>query len=218
MMVEATRLLVTLTATTAGFMIGTSIGESSAIVGATIGAGLGYVFGGAFGRLFRRALDAAPAALGPRISGPELFAGAFGIGLGLAVGLVLGLPIVILLPPEVGWPLSGLVVFLIAAFSAAIFAARADELLASVGLRPRTPMASHRLDADHKAFLLDSSAAIDGRILDLARSGLARGRFWVPTFVVDELQAIADSGDKNRRRRGRRGLEGLEMLRHIGGV
>ena len=218
MMVEATRLLVTLTATAAGFMVGNKIGDSSAVVGATIGAGLGYVLGGAFGRLFRRALDVAPAALGPKISGPELFAGAFGVGLGLAIGLVLSVPAVILLPPEVGWPVGALVVFLVAAFCASVFAARADELLASVGLRPRVPLASHRLGADPKAFLLDSSAAIDGRILDLSRSGLARGRFWVPAFVVDELQAIADSGDKNRRRRGKRGLEVLEMLRHVAGV
>ena len=218
MMVEATRLLVTLTATAAGFMVGSRIGESSAVVGATIGAGLGYVFGGAFGRLVRRALDVAPSAIVPRVSGPQLFAGAFGIGLGIAIGLALGLPIVFLLPPEVGWPLAALVVLLIAAFSGTVFSARADELLASVGLGVRKPLATHRLDADPKSFLVDSSAAIDGRILDLARSGLARGRHWVPAFVVDELQAIADSGDPHRRRRGRRGLEVLESLRDVNGV
>lgn len=218
MMVEATRLLVTLTATTAGFLIGNSIGESSAIAGATIGAGIGYVIGGAFGRLFRKALAIAPGALRPRVSGPELFAGAFGVGLGLAIGLVASVPAVLLLPPEVAWPLAGLIVFLVSALGGSVFAARADELMASVGLRPDVSIASHRLDADPKAFLMDSSAAIDGRILDLARSGLTRGRFWAPAFVVDELQAIADSGDKNRRRRGRRGLEVLEMLRHVAGV
>ena len=39
MMVEATRLLVTLTATAAGFIVGSHIGDSSSVVGATIGAG-----------------------------------------------------------------------------------------------------------------------------------------------------------------------------------
>ena len=176
MMVEATRLLVTLTATAAGFMVGTHIGDSSSIVGATIGAGLGYVFGGAFGRLVRRALDVAPSAIMPRFSGPQLFAGAFGIGLGIVIGLALGLPIVFLMPPEVGWPLAALVVLLVTAFSATVFSARAEELLASVGLGVRKPIATHRLDSDPRSFLMDSSAAIDGRILDLARSGLARGR------------------------------------------
>jgi len=218
MMVEATRLLVTLTATAAGFMVGSQIGDNSTVVGATIGAGLGYVFGGAFGRLVRRALDAAPSAIVPRFSGPQLFAGSFGVGLGIMVGLVLALPIIFLMPPEVGWPLASLVVLLATAFSATVFSARADELLASLGLGVRKPFATHRLDSDPRSFLVDSSAAIDGRILDLARSGLARGRHWVPAFVVDELQAIADSGDINRRRRGRRGLDVLESLRDVNGV
>ncbi|MDH3605901.1 MAG: TRAM domain-containing protein [Acidimicrobiia bacterium] len=218
MMVEATRLLVTLTATAAGFMIGSKIGENSSVVGAIIGAGLGYVFGGAFGRLVRRALDVAPSVIVPRFSGPQLFAGAFGVGLGILIGLSLGLPIVWLMPPEVGWPLASLVVLLVASFSGTVFSARADELLASVGLSPRKPLAAHRLDSDPKSFLMDSSAAIDGRILDLARNGLARGRHWVPAFVVDELQGIADSSDANRRRRGRRGLDVLESLRDVAGI
>ncbi|MBT8217707.1 MAG: hypothetical protein KJO17_12720, partial [Acidimicrobiia bacterium] len=100
MMVEATRLLVTLTATAAGFIVGSRIGDESAIVGATIGAGLGYVLGGAFGRLVRRALDAAPGVIVPKVSGPQLFAGAFGIGLGVIVGLVAGFPIIYFMPPE----------------------------------------------------------------------------------------------------------------------
>ncbi len=218
MMVEATRLLVTLTATAVGFMVGTNIGDNSSVVGAIIGAGLGYVFGGAFGRLVRRALDVAPGVIAPRFSGPQLFAGAFGIGLGVIVGLAMALPVVWLMPPEVGWPLGSLVVLLVSVFSGTVFSSRADELLASVGLGARKPLAAHRLDADPKSFLVDSSAAIDGRILDLARSGLARGRHWVPAFVVDELQAIADSGDRNRRRRGRRGLDVLESLRDVSGV
>lgn len=218
MMVEATRLLVTLTATAAGFMVGSKIGDSSAVVGATIGAGLGYVIGGAFGRLVRRALDVAPSAIVPRVSGPQLFAGAFGIGLGVIVGLAVGFPIIALMPPEVGWPLASLIVLLIASFAGKIFAARAEELLASVGLSERKPIATHRLGSDPESFLVDSSAAIDGRVLDLARTGLARGRYWVPAFVVDELQAIADSGDVSRRRRGRRGLDVLESLRDVPGV
>lgn len=218
MIVEGVRLLVTLAATAAGFMVGGSISESSAIVGAVIGAGLGYVLGGAFGRLFRRMLDSAPDGLTPRVSGPQLFVGAFGLGIGLLSGLVLALPLMILPPPEVGWPLAGLVVFLVASFATRIFSARADELLSSFGLRPRVPLAGRKLEASVNSFLIDSSAAIDGRVLDLARAGLTVGRMWVPAFVVDELQAIADSSDRSRRRRGRRGLEVLEALGDVSGV
>jgi uncharacterized protein YacL len=61
--------------------------------------------------------------------------------------------------------------------------------------------------------VLDSSTIIDGRISDLAESGLFQSRFVVPSFVVDDLQAAAESGDKLRRTRGRRGLDVLARLR-----
>ena len=61
--------------------------------------------------------------------------------------------------------------------------------------------------------LLDASAIIDGRIADLAESGLFQSRFVVPSFVVDELQEAAESSDKFRRIRGRRGLDVLARLR-----
>jgi len=62
--------------------------------------------------------------------------------------------------------------------------------------------------------LLDTSAIIDGRILDIFRSGFLEGEFIVPRFVLGELQAIADASDAQRRARGRRGLELLNTLRH----
>ncbi|MEI8226883.1 MAG: TRAM domain-containing protein [Planctomycetota bacterium] len=61
--------------------------------------------------------------------------------------------------------------------------------------------------------LLDASAIIDGRIADLAESGIFQSRFVVPSFVVDELQAEAEAVEKQRRLRGRRGLDILARLR-----
>jgi uncharacterized protein YacL len=61
--------------------------------------------------------------------------------------------------------------------------------------------------------VLDASTIIDGRIADLADSGLFQSRFVVPSFVVDELQESAESSDKFRRIRGRRGLDVLARLR-----
>jgi uncharacterized protein YacL len=61
--------------------------------------------------------------------------------------------------------------------------------------------------------LLDSSTVIDGRIADLAETGIFQSRFVVPSFVVDELKLAAESADKTRRLRGRRGLDVLERLR-----
>lgn len=63
--------------------------------------------------------------------------------------------------------------------------------------------------------VLDTSAIIDGRIVDLAGAGLFDAPFIVPRDVVEELQRIADSGDRNRRDRGRRGLDRLKTLREL---
>lgn len=65
---------------------------------------------------------------------------------------------------------------------------------------------------------VDTSAIIDGRIADIARTGFVPGRLLVPRFVLAELQNIADSDDAMRRGRGRRGLEVLNMLRDMDGV
>ena len=142
-------------------------------------------------------------------TGPQLFAGGFGHAVGVLVGGVVAAPFVALLPGFIAWPLAALVVLVLAAASGTVFAARADDI-AGLGRRtrnsPRPPRSTDR------AFVVDSSAAIDGRALELARAGLISGDVWVPAFVVDELQSIADAADKDRRRRRRR-LDVLEALR-----
>ena len=61
--------------------------------------------------------------------------------------------------------------------------------------------------------VLDASAIIDGRIAELADTGLFQSRFVVPAAVMEDLQHAADAGDKARRMRGRRGLDVLDRLR-----
>lgn len=61
--------------------------------------------------------------------------------------------------------------------------------------------------------LLDTSIIIDGRILDIVATHILQGSVIVPRFVLNELQTIADSGDKLKRARGRRGLDILQKLR-----
>jgi uncharacterized protein YacL len=63
-----------------------------------------------------------------------------------------------------------------------------------------------------KAKILDTSAIIDGRIFDVCLSNFLEGSLLVPTFVIEELQHIADSSDHIRRSKGRRGLELLSKM------
>ncbi len=60
--------------------------------------------------------------------------------------------------------------------------------------------------------LLDTSVIIDGRITDILETGIIESEIVIPRFVLQELQAIADSADKLKRNRGRRGLDMLNKL------
>ena len=64
-----------------------------------------------------------------------------------------------------------------------------------------------------RPWLVDTSVLIDGRLPALAATGFVDAPIVVPQFVVDELQKLADSGDRAKRGRGRRGLELLARLR-----
>jgi uncharacterized protein YacL len=66
----------------------------------------------------------------------------------------------------------------------------------------------------HHPILLDTSALVDGRIYDVAATGILQHRLIVPRFVMDELQTLADSADKLKRAKGRRGLEVLGKLQN----
>jgi uncharacterized protein YacL len=60
--------------------------------------------------------------------------------------------------------------------------------------------------------ILDTNVIIDGRIADVCRTGFLEGTLYVPGFVLEELQHIADSGDGLKRARGRRGLDILNSM------
>jgi len=72
-----------------------------------------------------------------------------------------------------------------------------------------------RRDRGEEAYLVDTSAVIDGRILDLCKTRFIEGRLLVPKFVLKELQAVADSTDPIKRSRGRRGLDVHNELRQV---
>jgi uncharacterized protein YacL len=139
-------------------------------------------------------------------------AGEFALGVGAIVtGLVMGLLIGVPLSAigGLGGSIAPLVVAIfLAVMMLAITMYKRDVLLPAFagfipGGRPRG--ISNRV-------VIDTSAVIDGRIADIARTGFILGTLVVPRFVLDELQRIADSPDAMRRNRGRRGLEMLSAL------
>lgn len=65
-----------------------------------------------------------------------------------------------------------------------------------------------------RPYILDTSVVIDGRIADVVDANLFDSQLVMPRFIINELQAIADSADRLRRSRGRRGLDILNKLRN----
>jgi uncharacterized protein YacL len=74
-----------------------------------------------------------------------------------------------------------------------------------------------RFASQHKPenpLIFDTSAIIDGRVVDLIEGHVIEGLVVVPRFVLKELQFIADSPDSSRRARGRRGLDMLNRIQN----
>jgi len=63
--------------------------------------------------------------------------------------------------------------------------------------------------------VVDTSALIDGRIAAICESRWFGYALIIPRFVLDELQAVADSSDASRKEKGRKGLEVLNRIRKM---
>lgn len=75
------------------------------------------------------------------------------------------------------------------------------------------PYVRFRQDASSgQPVVLDPETVIDGRVPGILRSGFLHGRLIVPRFVLDELQAMADSTQNGHRHRGQRGLDCLDAM------
>jgi uncharacterized protein YacL len=174
-----------------------------------VGSGLGYVVGGIFGRTLATTADRTEAAL-REVSADTLLAGALGLVCGVLTGAGIAWPLFFVPDPLIAMPLFGVVVAVLGYLGFRVGAAKRDGVLAMFGNRtgvsprPGAPVTLPQV--------VDSSVAIDGRIVDVVRAGFLGGRLIVNQAVLDELQGLADSGDNLRRARGRRGLEVLQTL------
>lgn len=107
--------------------------------------------------------------------------------------------------------LSRLVLTVVMMYLGAVIAVRGrDEfylVIPYVRFSPKFSETSHTL--------IDTSALIDGRIVSICRAKWLTVGLLIPSFVLQELQGIADSTDKKKRERGRRGLRVLNELREM---
>jgi len=70
-------------------------------------------------------------------------------------------------------------------------------------------------EVDVPLIIVDTSALIDGRIAKVCQTQFLGAALIIPSFVLTELQTVADSPDPVKQARGRRGLQVLNDLRAI---
>jgi uncharacterized protein YacL len=179
-------------------------------IGVIVGACVGYVLGGVIGRMAASTADLTEAALRD-VSADTLIAGLFGAFAGAVLGSAFGWPLFLVPQTLVGAALFGILLVLTSYIGFRVAAAKRDGVLAVVG--GRTGVAPRRVADSAVEKILDTSVAIDARVLDVVRAGFLHGRIVIIQPVLDELQRLADANDPMRRARGRRGLDTLEALR-----
>ena len=69
-----------------------------------------------------------------------------------------------------------------------------------------------RRQVEQISMLVDTSVLMDGRVVELARTGFLLGQVIVPKSVLSELQLLADGGDHAKRERARMGMDIVKQL------
>ncbi len=159
-----------------------------------------------------------------RIPLSTIFIGVFGIILGLLIGALLAVPLG-KLPYSWASFLPIIITIISVIIMTALFLTKHQLITAGVSAffkrwpppMPQLPQISRKKVREKvkilRPLVLDTSAIIDGRIADIAKTGFLDGTFILPSFVLEELQRVADSKNSLKRNRGRRGLEILEELK-----
>jgi uncharacterized protein YacL len=192
------------------------LGPFNAIaVGVIVGSGLGYVLGGILGRTTITTVDRVDVGL-RESSAESLVAGAIGLVLGVLVAAGVGWPLFLIPEPFIAFPIFGTLLVVLGLAGYTLGKSKREGMLALFGAR--AGMAPRSEPTSTMPRIVDTSIAIDGRVLDVVRAGFLHGTMLICQPVIAELQGLADAADDVRRSRGRKGLEVLERLRREPGV
>jgi uncharacterized protein YacL len=205
--VELVRLALVALFTAGGWQIGDalSVQETTRLLIVVLGSLVGYVAGGVIGRRAVVAVSAVEREF-QRMPASELLAAVLGLILGLVIAALISI-MLFQLPPAAAYPTVALLGLILGYVGYRLGRAKRDEIFGVFGLKTQ----AFTVSAD-EVNVIDTSAFIDGRVLDVVRAGFMGGVMLVPRGVLDELQRIADSSDPTRRARGQRGLEVLGSL------
>ena len=145
-----------------------------------------------------------------QISIKGLIAGTLGLGIGLIIANLIAWPIRGITFLESFAPLILLLINGIFATVGLTVSLKRKEEIADFLLH----LGGKKVSGGGKNKIVDTSVIIDGRIVDLCKTGFIEGTLVVPHFVLAEVQQIADSSTSSKRTRGRRGLDMVNQLQN----
>ncbi|MGO3751886.1 MAG: PIN/TRAM domain-containing protein [Peptoniphilaceae bacterium] len=142
----------------------------------------------------------------------EIIVGSIGLIIGLVIAFLLSQPVYQIPIPYVGSAISIILYGMLGYFGINIALKNKEDLFqkfkevgVNIKSQQRDKIKVQKFKSTPK--ILDTSVIIDGRIKEICFSGFLEGPLFVPVFVLEELQHIADSSDDLKRNRGRRGLD-----------
>lgn len=135
----------------------------------------------------------------------------FGLGVGALIAWLLSTsPLLKMGDPQIIF-LVQMALFLVCTYLGTVIALRGkDEFNLVI---PYVRFVPHEVDVP--LVVVDTTALIDGRIAKVCETQFLGAALIIPSFVLSELQSIADSSDPIKQARGRRGLQVLTDLRAI---
>ena len=133
---------------------------------------------------------------------------------GALLGLIFGVLVTLPIPNAPTWIVVKFCILTVcAALGMAILGGMRGEMLRvfpRLSAQPEVPVGMGAMPK-----FLDTNIIIDGRLSEICKTGFIEGPLYVPQFVLEEVQYVADSSDGIRRARGRRGLDVLNEMKEL---
>ena len=171
------------------------------VIAVALGALVGLAVSPVFINMFNRLL---------KIHLRDILSGAIGLIVGLIIAILALIPVQGLQLANGYLPLIITIALGIIGWSVGV--KKREEIVTLFQRQTSNVQAMRKRSQAVSTKILDTSVIIDGRISDITKTGFIEGSLIVPSFVLEELQHIADSSDVLKRNRGRRGLDILNKI------
>lgn len=181
-----------------------------------VGILLGLTLAPSFTRVALRAVDSFAVSL-QRLSVQEVLMGSAGLLFGLIIAFFLNLTLKQIdfsSIPAIGTYVSPFLIAISTIFLALTGAFFGSRLVFIHSFAELLESGAGQRNWGDQRYVVDTSIVIDGRLAEIVETGFISGTLVVSRFVLDEVQAKADSPRESDRLRGKRALDLLDALRH----